>query len=151
MIVKKITPPLTFNLDSKFGDVIIGLRKAIKDGDLKNPLSRLTNKELYILAITFALENKLKPKDSKKSQTFFRTEDFERDPSSLAILKGLIYNKANKDINIILPENYSKFYKPAEKFANAGMPKVMEFLKKDQKDIEEMALLYEKKIIEHKK
>ena len=142
---KKINPPVTFNLDSIYAEELIDRKKNIRDGDLDHAFSRLANLEIYLLAINLAIKNKLKPKNSKSSQTYVRTEAFVRDPESFSILKSLIY-QSKKDILILTPENYPEFFKHAERLANAGMPKALEVLREDKKDVEKRVLLDEKKI-----
>jgi hypothetical protein len=138
--------PVAFNIDESYFNRLQTLKEEVREADIENIFSRLDNKDIYILAISIAIKNKLTPQKSKKSNSYFRTESItlQKDPQSLSALRSLIYSY-KMDIRFLLPENAAEFYKIAENLANAGMNKTIELLQ-NRKKIDTMVLIEGNKV-----
>ena len=138
--------PAVFDIDTQYYDEYNKLKEKSKKGDAENIFNRLELKHIYLLAIAIALKNGLKPKRSKKKKFFVRAEGFTADKTSFSILKSMIYDYSDCEINILFPHNYKKFFKLCEELANAGMEKTLELLKTPE-ELESQVLIEGKEII----
>lgn len=121
----KKTGSAHFNIETKYYDQYQADSEKHKE-EKSHYTNMLSFKDVYLLAISCAIRDNMKPVDSKKTHWFLRTTSIKG--LDLTILQSLIYSYAN-DLKILLPRKEKEFQDIAEKLANAGWESAMEILK----------------------
>ena len=137
---EKYQEPALVYIDEEYKNELDRLKEKYKDKP-EHPINRLEAKLLYMFAILLSLRNEYKPKKSKKKAWILRTEYLKQDDR--ALIKSLVFTYS-KDIQLLLPINYDKFYELSEELANAGMVDLIDLLNNPE-NIEETILIESKK------
>jgi len=133
--MEKIEKKKLIMIDSRYKARINQIKEKNKE-DPESIINYLENKHILILAIQMALKNKLKPREAKIRDWIIRSE-YLREEDHL-LLGSLIFSY-NKNLKILLPENYSLYHDLIENLANAGMEEILDLLE-DKDEVETLLL-----------